>query len=471
MTKKGKRGNKSLKILLPVHVFFPRHFYGTETYTLELARSLRNLGHEAMILTAVPWGEEGPGELLSSYVYDDVTVHVIDLNRMPHSRFKDTYYRPELKPVFRRILDKTRPDVVHVTHLINHTGSLLEAVGESGIPALATLTDFFGFCFNNKLEAHDGSLCSGPDRHSSNCLACYIRRAESYPLKNAVKRWIHRDRFVKGVSRLLPFLIRVPGLHRGSLAGHVLDVTARRNLLRHLYGNYRALIAPTEFLYQAYRGNGFYPERLKKIHFGINPDLVRGYDGPKTARNGAVRFGYIGQITAHKGVDLLIQAFRILGKKQASLEVFGPSDQDPKYMSALKQMAEGGNGVHFRDPFPREALAEKLCGMDVLVIPSRWYENSPLVLLYALATKTPVVVTDVEGMNEFVRYGENGFTFRKNDLGQLTEILRKFVDWPQWIEILSRRSGYGKTVDDHAREVLSVYASVAGSGGTLMGER
>jgi hypothetical protein len=28
---------------------------------------------------------------------------------------------------------------------------------------VATLTDFFGFCFNNKLEAHDGSLCLGPD--------------------------------------------------------------------------------------------------------------------------------------------------------------------------------------------------------------------------------------------------------------------------------------------------------------------
>jgi hypothetical protein len=94
-----------------------------------------------------------------------------------------------------------------------------------------------------------------------------------------VKPWIRRDRFVAGVSRLLPFLIRMPGLSRGALAGHVLDVTARRNTLRHLYGTYRALIAPTEFLYRAYGDNGFYPGRLRKIHFGISQELVRGSTG------------------------------------------------------------------------------------------------------------------------------------------------------------------------------------------------
>lgn len=463
MKKKGKKG-KSLRVLLPVHVFFPDHIYGTETYTLELARSLRRLGHEASILTAVPWGEEGPGELLSSYVYDDFPVHVIDLNGMPNRRFKDTYYRPELNPLFRKVLGEVRPDLVHVTHLINHTGSLLEAVGESRIPAVATLTDFFGFCFNNKLEAHDGSLCLGPDRFSSNCLACYLRRAGAFPLRRAVKPWIRRDRFVAGISRLLPFLIRVPGLSRGALAGHVLDVTARRNTLLHLYGNYRALIAPTEFLYRAYGDNGFYPERLRKIHFGISQELVRGFDRPRKNGGGPVRFGYIGQITAHKGVDLLVDAFLRLGTKNATLTVYGPGDQDRPYMDALRKAADGAKGVSFRDPFPPKDLTERLAGFDVLVIPSRWYENSPLVLLYGLATRTPVVVTDVEGMNEFVRYGENGFTFRKNDRDHLTAVLRKFTDDPRWVEILSRNASYRKDVEDHAREVVAVYESVLRGG-------
>jgi hypothetical protein len=35
-----------MKVALFVHCFFPEHFYGTETYTYELARNLKALGHE-----------------------------------------------------------------------------------------------------------------------------------------------------------------------------------------------------------------------------------------------------------------------------------------------------------------------------------------------------------------------------------------------------------------------------------------
>ena len=62
------------------------------------------------------------------------------------------------------MLEEIRPDIVHVTHLINHTAVLLEEAGKVGCPVVATLTDFFGFCYNNKLEAANGQLCAGPNR-------------------------------------------------------------------------------------------------------------------------------------------------------------------------------------------------------------------------------------------------------------------------------------------------------------------
>ena len=41
---------RPLKIALFVHCFFPAHFFGTETYTLDLARNLRLLGHEPVVV-------------------------------------------------------------------------------------------------------------------------------------------------------------------------------------------------------------------------------------------------------------------------------------------------------------------------------------------------------------------------------------------------------------------------------------
>ena len=130
---------RSMRILFPVHVFFPTHFYGTETYTLELAKNLQSMGHDAVILTATPYGEPGAGtESIRSTPYDGLTVHCLDLNLIPHRRFKDTYYRPEMHELLRDVVSDIDPDLVHVTHLINLTATLLDVLREMQIPTMAT---------------------------------------------------------------------------------------------------------------------------------------------------------------------------------------------------------------------------------------------------------------------------------------------------------------------------------------------
>ena len=448
---------KRLRVLLPVHVFFPTHFYGTETYTLELAKSLTKLGHEPVILTATPYGEKGAGTLHSTYEYDELTVHCIDLNLKPHSRFKDTYYRPDLYPILEEIITRIKPDIAHVTHLINHSSSLLEVLRDARIPAIATLTDFFGICFNNKLERYDATLCEGPDKRSTNCLCCYVRKVEAFSKHPFWGPLISNDVFLRMISRMLPLGITVPGFRKGAVAGHVLDVTRRINTLRYLYSAYRYLVAPTDFLFEAYASNSFYPERLRKINFGINLALVKDYQRPRRKPGSGVRFGYIGQLTSHKGADLLIRAFLRLKGDNKSLVLYGPQDQDPAYMQGLFSLASGDQGIEFRGTFPQRELPRRLSEIDVLVIPSRWYENSPLVLLYSLAAKTPVIATDVKGMSEFVRHGFNGFTFAMNSVEHLAETMQHIIDEPGMIERLSDNAVYANDVLDHTNEVCKLY--------------
>lgn len=451
-----------MKILFPVHVFFPKHFYGTETYTLELAKSLKALGHETVILTAVLYGEEGTGRIHSKYEYDGLTVHCIDLNSKPLKTFRQMYTRPDLYPLLKEIISDVQPDVVHVTHLMGHTGTLLEVLRDAQIPTIATLTDFFGICPNSKLECYDGSFCLGPNKNSTNCLCCYLRKAgkeSSWKFFGPVTR---NDVSLHMISRLLAWLVKLPVLHKNSLSKQVLDVTQRMKFLRELYSVYHCMIAPTDFLYEAYMANHFYPEKLKKINFGLNLALVKDYQTPRKKTDSKIRFGYIGQLSAHKGVDLLIKAYMMLRGNNKSLVLYGSSDQDMAYMDELLQLSSGINHIQFRDTFPREELADRLSELDVLVVPSRWYENSPLVLLYALATRTPVIVTDVKGMSEFVKDGFNGYTFKKNSVEHLTTIMQKIVDDPSSIERLSQNAVYSKDVSDHAEEVLKLYKAALG---------
>src|SRR4030095_2474597 len=96
--------------------------------------------------------------------------------------------------------------------------------------------------------------------------------------------------------------------------------------------------------------------------------------------------------------------------------------QDPGYAAALERRASG-LPVRFMGTFAPEHMREVMDDLDVLAIPSRWYENSPLVLLNALASHTPVIVSDVEGMTEFVKDGVNGYTFARGSVGSLAAVL------------------------------------------------
>jgi glycosyltransferase involved in cell wall biosynthesis len=449
-----------LKILFPVHVFFPSHFYGTETYTLQLAKEVKKLGHFPTILTVTPFGEAGAGKLHSVYHYDGLKVHCIDQNLMPPQSVRDTYYRTEMIPVLTRIIEQVNPDIVHVTHLINHTTALLDVIKKAQIPAVATFTDFFGICLNHKLERYDGSLCTGPNKRSANCIGCHLIRTRMFSQNAFYGRIIKDHRLLKLLSSAIPALTRLKPFKNKDLIMHSLDVMNRIGVLRALYGNYSRIIAPTDFLMEAYARNNFYPEKIKKINFGIELNHQKSICEPKKKTDSHITFGYVGQIIPHKGVDLLIDAFLGLDGNNKTLIIHGPGDQNPEYMLKLKQKADQNSHIQFASTFPKEELATRLRQFDVLVIPSRWYENSPLVLLYGLATRTPVIVSDVRGMNEFVRNGYNGYTFSMGSVSDLMSKMQLIVNEPEIIEQMSKNAKYEMSITDHAQKVLAMHEEV-----------
>jgi glycosyltransferase involved in cell wall biosynthesis len=167
--------------------------------------------------------------------------------------------------------------------------------------------------------------------------------------------------------------------------------------------------------------------------------------------------GYVGQLAPHKGVDLLLDAALKMPAGSLRLKVHGPENQDPVYMARLRTLA--GDHTEFRGTFPPAKMPAVLAEMDVLAIPSTWYENSPLVLLYALATHTPVLVSDVQGLTEFIGSG-GGWRFKRGDLADLTRTLRGIVDDPAQVQAMATRTAYDRDNADMTRDIVSLYGRV-----------
>lgn len=448
-----------MKVLIFVHCFFPDHFYGTETYTLDIARNLRELGHESIVVSAIFPGEAQKESLISYSEYNDIPVYTIDKNYIPHTRVKDTYYQPDNISVLEQLITDIAPDIIHVTHLINHTASLLEVVNKLGIPVVATFTDFYGFCFNNKLEASDGSLCTGPNIKRSNCLACYLKAKSAEITASHIERYIGKYPISKIFAWVIRNLINIPIIRKNKAFNFAVDIVHRPDVLSNYYSYYNAAISPTNFLTKAYQSNGLQIP-IYDIKFGV--DLPRIDKSPRPIIDSPIRFGFIGQIAPHKGISVLVEAFSYLDQSKAELLVFGSGDQDFDYFSKLKQMSKGCN-IKFCGTFPKEDMSNIFDRLDFLVIPSLWYENSPLVLLNSLASKTPVIASDVEGMTEFINSGGNGFVFKMGNVQELQKILSMIISAPQYYLAMSKNTEYKRTTLSMVNEVVRVYEDVMDS--------
>jgi len=448
-----------MRIVLLVHCFFPQHFYGTEAYTLSLARAFIAAGHEVTVLSATFQGEPRQAAPIERYVWDGVPVVSVDKNAWPHATVSETYDQPALRAVYRELLAELRPDILHVCHLINHTATAADTAAELGIPIYATLTDFFGFCLTNKLEAADGSLCAGPSNSRANCIACHLKAAALQPGSGRAVRILGRPALRGAASVALAGLGRVaPSARVGSL--RPVDIVNRPGRLRDTLANYKVAIAPTTFLRDAYARNGF-PAPLQVSHFGIDIDRSAK---PPSADPGFVRLGYVGQLAPHKGVDVLLRALGMSDRRNVRLTIWGDETQDPAYSARLRTLSSGLD-VRFAGTVGREALAALFGEIDALVIPSVWYENSPLILLQALATHTPVIVSDVQGLTEFIDPHVSGIAFPRGDASALAAILDSLANEPGTLAAMSATTAYPRSIQAMADDVLALYSAGQSSAG------
>lgn len=192
---------------------------------------------------------------------------------------------------------------------------------------------------------------------------------------------------------------------------------------------------------------------VETIANAVDSDIFR----PKRQRSGGVgtvRIGAVGRLDAEKGFDVLIDATRVLTDRGLSVEVEivgeGSLRDDLANRSA-------GLPVELRGPLdPGEVIAGFLRSLDVFVLPSRFREGRPNVVLEAMATGLPVVTTDIAGIQEIFA----GDTLVRPDdaLALASGIEEAAADPARWIE----RSA-GAPIDDFdqlARRYLDLFERV-----------
>ena len=446
-----------MRILLTVHQFFPQFAAGTEVLAYSVARELMRRGHVVHVLAGYP----DSVKLEDEDRFDEYDVDGIHVYRFHHaytpmggqvSMIEIGYDNRLAADYFDRILVKFRPNLVHFFHLNRLGTGLIERAVNAGIPRFMTPTDFWTVCPTSQLLRGDGSLCGGPTAHSGNCVKHFVQNtqgrligklAEALPDSGA-------DLLVRFTNNgVLP---TYPQHKEVTAIAKRLPVNVSR--LNQLDG----LIVPNEFMKEFLVRYGVKSDLITELAFGV--DVTSTEEGDCRSRHaGPLRVGFIGTLGFHKGCHILVEAFKALPAPGATLKVYGCSEEDQDYANSLQLCAGENESIEFCGTFPNSEIAKVFECIDVLVVPSLWYENTPLVIYSAQAARCPVVASDLPGLSAAIKHDENGLLFESGCSADLEKKLARLVTEQGLLQRLSANSRTPKSTEVHVDELLAVWNS------------
>lgn len=410
-----------MDVLHLCHQMAPETRGGVESYVQDLIGAQHALGHDVAVLTGShqPWPEVGL-ETLSLGPVPVYRLHRDDL-------FFDLYskaWHPGVEAQLEAFLLRHRPKVVHVHQWLRLTTNLVEIVQRQGIPAVVTLHDYYASCPRAFRLRPDGEVCLRPLGPAS-CRDCVPRYGhetaaeldagiELFAAQNRAELTM-ADALLVGVAATAELIASTLGVPRAAF--QVLPLGYRRR----------------------FAGRGPVPE---------------------PAVDGVLRFAFWGGVAEHKGVRVLVEAFRRLCqqplRRLVELHVLGGFATAA--FEAQLRAAAAGLPVVFHGRFETEALHRLQPAVGVF--PSTCLETFGIVLDECFELGLPCVVSARGALG--ARAAGGGLVVDPGSAESLAAALRRFVDEPGlWGTLRARLPALPPDLDQHVAELEGVYAAAA----------
>jgi glycosyltransferase involved in cell wall biosynthesis len=367
---------------------------GAEAYALELYKAMRDSSQE---FEPVLVGRVGPPHstslshegAMASLIGDDPNQLLFETDGTDYDWLYGALSNTApLTKYYRDLLLAHKPDVVHFHHTL-YWGYAALAVTRRTLPDAAivyTLHEYLPICHRHgqMVRTQTDALCleASPRR----CNGCFpdIEPREFYLRKEFVK-------------------------------SH--------------FENVDLFVAPSKFLMDRYLDWGIDPDRIVQEDYGRLP-IEPVPEAPTSGRRN--RFGFFGQFSHYKGVTVLLRAMTMLAESDPDIRAWlhgtNLDIQPQEFQDEFNEVLEkAGDNVVMMGRYDDRELPRLMERIDWVVVPSRWWENSPLVIQEAFAHRRPVICSDIGGMAEKVADGVNGLHFRVGDPNSLAKTMSTAV--------------------------------------------
>ncbi|AIF70343.1 hypothetical protein PAP_09840 [Palaeococcus pacificus DY20341] len=414
----------------------PDFIGGAEIYMYNLAKEISR-SHEVHVVYPT-YAKTIKQPQIVSKIYGNLHIHTLQIPQFALFKaiqIKNTYTNKSIEQKFMDFLIHIKPDVIHFHNLWRfRSAKLIDVAHQLNIPAVITLHDYWFLCPFSTMINYKNNICDMPE--PDKCYRCWVEKLSA-------------NTPVKQLRPFLKFTLK--------RLNHPQDFKKRNEFLKHMLLTVDKIIAPSRFLRKMLIRYDVPEGKIIYLENGYNLDEFKGFK--KRAKDtDKIIFGFVGRVSKEKGLHILVDAFMDIPEDKAELRIYGNYDPNSEYIKELLEKIKSKKNIKLMGRF--KDVREPYSEIDVLVFPSIWYENCPLVLAEARATKTPVIASNLGAIPGFVKDGKTGLLFRPRDSKDLYEKIMRIIENPWLIKKFKKNIKPPKSMKEHAKEIESLYISL-----------
>ena len=321
---------------------------------------------------------------------------------------------------FAEMLHEIQPDVLHFHHYLSFGVDAFELVRQSlpNAKIVLTLHEFQAICnhYGQMIKSDGHTLCrEATPRDCNRCFAQFSRA----------------------------------------------DFFLRQMYIQRFFALVDQFVAPSQFLADRYIAWGVPAKKMAVIENVIASPTP----STPTARDDKLfRVGFFGQVSRLKGINVLLDAADRLAheKSPVVLDIHGDDSNQPDEFRAdfAARRATAGHNVRFHGSYDNSRVDALMRNVDVVVVPSIWWENSPIVIQEALRNRKPVICSDIGGMAEKVRSGLDGWHIPAGDAPALADLLSRLAGDRKAVAAMAKTMRPAATPADGVAAHVALYAGL-----------
>ncbi len=324
-----------------------------------------------------------------------------------HESFRDTFANNRMENIFSYILKEQHFDCIHIWSFKNHSFNYPFLAKERSIPVVAVVCD--GFLFSNSVFTK--GFPSDPENEKVR-ISNFVNSSVTVFFKkmfNSVKKRSTRSCWFENIGRYSSYYNKT---NLNPVESSVFE--ERASLCEDVIKLADRFLFFSQIEYNLFYRNIIPENKVSFLEQGIESDM--SFANRPFEIEGAVKFGFMGEILPEEGVLELVEAFNILYDDgyHNELHLYGELHENRHYFTRLKKKVRNPN-VFFHGPIQQGRLNSVLNTFDVLIIPSKWHRSDSFLVNTAVSLRKAVVVSNRNNISEKIRKHNRGLILEQVD--------------------------------------------------------